>query len=411
MKRIVDITIFGIIGAMHVLSKVAAFIYIFVSYRFKRKKYIESKDMLIIFPGHMGDVIIDLYGIKLLNEYSQKLGGILYFLCSKSAWNTINKLTDTSGMKYLDIGYPDEGTGTTFNCVKKIVHALKDFKFDKIIVMLGDVAPLGNYIVAALNCNESIAVFDLIKRKPGIRYFFQRAYSNPIYIDYNIQEAQRFKKILCSLGIENPLVKLCHIEFGDSLCNAPKAPYITIALDAACTERRWVPEYFAEITNYIHRATKYDVIYTGGKEAKVIYEKCMEKVEYPYRTRSYIDKTSLYQWFELLRNGKLHIGVDSGSIHVAASLGVQAVCLATVAEGNRIYPYVLDCVDDGIKKPIIVYPETEMKCRDCKAKSGRYAGYGNRHCRRLCKKKMPCMCMWSIKPMRVCQVLKSVLQI
>lgn len=396
-----------------VLSKGLGFVYVFAKYKFRRHKEVHNKDILIIFGGHLGNAVI---GIDLLLEIKKlfplEQGWNLYILCNEKIRVFCNTIAEMRDFEYLDISYPFEDGGTTFSVVYKTLRALKGRAFNKIIVSMAHIMPLAQYIVATTDANESIGVFDRVQHKTStllsiehnvgnLRWYFERAFSNSIYVPYNMQEAHRHKYIIRFLGNSDykvriyPIKKLCDFE-------GPDRDYITISVDSASTIKRWEANKFAQVANYIIENYKYTICLTGGPSAENIYEKILKNIERKEYVQNFIGKTSFDEWVELIRGSRFHISVDSGSIHIAASVGTQSFCLIGAWDGERVLPYQNEIVEKNTISPICVYMDNikNIHCYGCNPLRG-LIGAGNQECLLSCKRGNPCYCLSMIEPRHV----------
>lgn len=397
-------------------SKGFGFLFVFLLFKLKTKKIVDNKRILIIFGGHIGNAIlnIDLL-LEIQKKYSKEYE--LYILCNDSIKNILETLDDFSDFKFLDISYPYKDGGTTFFNVIKTIKYMRSFEFDKIVVNLAHMMPLAEYIVAAIHSNDSIGVFDDINHKTksaidiehnfgNARWYFEKAFKTPIYVDFNTQEMYRQKLILKHLDIEYntriyPIKKLTNMQFDIN-------NYFTVTIDSAVPTKRWEIQKFARVINAICEEHEYKVAITGAKGAENDYNQLIKLIKNKERVYNFVGKTTFSQWVELLRNGLFHIGVDSGSVHVAASVGTQAFCLDGAWDGTRAYPYYVEIHEDVTISPICIYMDNalSMPCCGCIPKRG-IMGTGNEECLLLCRNKEICFCLKGISAERVISDVKE----
>ncbi len=382
------------------ISKTAAFLYCYLKYRLNhfRKRKIDSHQYLIVARGHLGNAIMDIDAILRLREFFAKdPDSKVYLLCSNRIWKLFNLIADMSAFNYIDGGYAETSSGTDFKTVHKVVQSLKKHTFDTIIVTKADNAPLAHYVVATTPANRSIGVF-LSTQRQGARWFFERTYTDRLVADMNVHEQQRIKMILNHLGDQDYRVKLYHIE---KLCDlsAPEKDYVTISIDSLSPQRRWTNEYFAQLCDSIIEEHGYSICLTGSASARDTFNDIVGRVRNKESVLDYVGKTSTEEWVELIRGAVFHVGVDSGAIHVAASVGTPCFCLTGYWDGKICMPYDLDQVTDGTIKPVCIYrPDAEkLPCYGCKVKYGRF-GEKNEECGRRSVNKEPCLCLSEITP-------------
>lgn len=391
-------------------SKGLGFLYVLVHYHYKKKKNITNHKILVIFGGHIGNAILNIDTLlEIKHIYPPTDGWQLYILCNEKIRKTCEMIADMSGYQYIQSSYPYEGGGTRFSETFRALRAMHGMEFETIIVNMAHIMPLASYLVAVLPANRSIGVFDDIDRKNSklfndiehnvgsLRWYFERAYTDAIRVPYNTQEVQRQKLILQRLGNFTyqvriyPISKLC--EF-----TPPMHRYFTVTLDTASLAKRWAPEKFAAVINALLERYDYVACFTGGKEAEPAYKACIQHITYKERTVNCIGKTSFAEWVELLRASSFHIGVDSGSIHVAASVGTQAFCLIGVWDGERVFPYQIEREQKGTAVPICIYMKgvKALPCYACVPLHG-LMGSGNAVCLATCRRGRSCECLAQIE--------------
>ena len=392
-----------------ILSKAAAFIYVFFLYINKKKKNVDSGKILIIAAGHIGNAILDIDAIEELKNYYQRKNKKVYLLCALPLWKTFQAINNMEDYIYMEHAYPYQGNGTDLRNVRRTISKVQQHEFEEIIVTLNN-APLAHYVVAASICNKSWGVFDHVKHTHGkLRYYFEKKYTNKVYVPIDLHETQRMKRLLEEIGAMNYQVRIHYIT-KTVFYTIPSHPYITIAMDSMSTERRWTKENYKELIYALLDIYPYDICCTGGAIASDIYEYCVAEMPSAERVKNYAGKTGLKEWFELLRGAILHIGVDSGSIHVAASVGTQAISLSGVWDGKRCLPYDLDIKSKNTCEPICVYRNdvdvNKMSCYACKVYGGR-CGRGNSTCYGKCRKGDPCLCLENISTGMVMEVVEN----
>ena len=389
-------------------SKGAGFIYAWMKSHKKHTKRIDNKRILIIFGGRLGNAVLNVDALLELKKiYPEAEGYRICVICSRNLKNICSMIADMSGFEFLDVYFPFEDGGTRYRDVRRTLNALKGMEFETIIVNLAHIMPLAGYIVGAVPANKSVGVFDDIKHEAqglsniehnvgNLRWYFERKYTNPIYVPINTQEVWRQKLWLHEIGDDSYKVKIYHI---DKQCDydIPDSKYITVTLDSSSSKKRWNTEKFAELVNRITDETDYTVCFTGAQEYMDLFKQCLEKITKPERILCYIGKTSIREWIELIRGSSLHIGVDSGSIHIAASVGTQSICISCVWDGHRVMPYIIEEKTDNTKEPICVYIDDvdSIECYACYPNKGVIGG-GNDECMRDCIDGKPCRCLSQI---------------
>lgn len=381
------------------ISRGFGFVYAFIKRMTKKKGLIKNNQILIVATGHIGNAIIDAPAIEDLSKFYKSIGKRVCLLCSDAMNSAFDLVIDLSEVTFLGNNYHYGDRGTYFSVVRQTLNNLKGHGFEKIIVTLTNCDPLAHYIVACVPTNESWGIFDDVKQEYGyIRHYFERYYTNKVMVPVDLHETQRLKLMLEQLGCHGHRTRISYIP--KQMESLKRAPYITVAVDSMSTSRRWVSEKFVALIHKLLESYSYDVYLTGNhvtEHETQVYEAAFDK---QLRVKNYIGKTSFKEWIELLRHSRFHIGVDSGSIHVAASVGTQSFCLTGVWDAKRVMPYQIDEKDDSTMEPICIYRSdvdiNEMDCYACKVYRTRI-GRGNKECYSLCMNGRPCLCLGKIE--------------
>ncbi len=399
--------------AKKTFSKILGFLYVLVVWIIKPKVKENNKKNLIILTGNLGDALMSIEAINVLKDYYKSKSEKTYIVTSTNNWTFLSKVSDIKDFEFLDINFPYSSTGTSFKEVIQSVGQIKKYKFNNIVITWSN-SPIGKYIVAAAPHINSWGVFDDIDRNPiKPKFFFERAFTKKIMVSIDTQEMRRYALMLEQIGIRDYKVKIHRtpIQKGTTLVK-PKKEYITIAMDSMSPERRWPINNYEELIKKLLHEYKYDICCTGGATAAIVYEKCVENLnnEQVKRINNYILKTNQEEWIELLRGAKFHIGVDSGSIHVAASVGTPAFCLAGYWDGHRVFPYDVDEPNKGTFVPIPVYrsdvSSDNLKCYGCLSIHG-HRGIGNPECFKGCQNGDSTICLLKISARSVVLSLKN----
>ena len=381
------------------LSKIIGFFYVLLVWITKSKKKITNGKSLIIITGNLGDALLSIEAVMALKNYYLNRQKSVAIVTSKTLWDFLLKIEDLNGIEYIDISFPYASNGTSFHKAREVVRQIKKYAFEEIVVTWAN-SPIAKYLVAAIPHNRSWGVFDDINRNSLLpKFFFERVFTNKILVPIDMQEMRRYRIMLEQIGVKDYKIRIHKIP--EQICEMPSLPenrYITIALDSMTTERRWPTDNYKETINALLDKYDFDICCTGGAVAKPVYEECVQELSKEKRERdhSYVSKTSLQQWIELIRGAMFHIGVDSGSVHVAASVGTCAFCLVGVWDGQRVFPYDVDEKRTGTEIPIPVYRRDvnpfKLSCYGCLSIRG-HRGLGNKECYRGCQAGEPALCL------------------
>ncbi len=373
---------------------------LFKSYTSKHKQ-IKSGNILIIEGGHIGDALMDAPALIYLADYYVADGKNVYFLCSQSAWYILKQISSLSGVKYVGQNYSYDFKD--FNSFWKVEAELRQIEFERIIgIATGDGRV--DCLAGVLRANQKWGIAAIGASK-GIKvklynHLRKCYYSDIIIGDRNQFQLRHFVKLMRELKIEGFKIMNASIP-PHSEYKLPTDSYITISTDSSTSEKSWPVENYVELITQLLKCSDDNIILIGKSIDSNLQKKIASASELgSKRIINMVGKTTLAEWIEIIRGSKFLIGVDSGSIHVAAAVGTLAFCLSGVWSGHKCIPYDIDYVAPGTKLPICIYRQDTdidyLPCYDCRG-SGR-PGYGNAECLAQCKSGQPCLCLSEITP-------------
>lgn len=117
-----------------------------------------------------------------------------------------------------------------------------------------------------------------------------------------------------------------------------KKPYAVIFIGASGRERKWPIKYWLEVSEYLYKQYKLNVLICGGPgEISDISSIDISKLKYIYDC---INKISLIEFSAIISNAKMLISTESCAPHIGVS--VDAKLIITITNGNhygRFSPY------------------------------------------------------------------------
>ncbi len=129
------------------------------------------------------------------------------------------------------------------------------------------------------------------------------------------------------------------VDIGSKLAEASiDRPYVLMNPGAGWVTKRWPPESFASVGDWIWDQGLIPVA-LGGNGAED-YEAFAEVAAATNRPPiSMTGKTTIAELVALVAGARAHIGGDTGSTHLAAALGVPAIGLYSITRPARSCPY------------------------------------------------------------------------
>ncbi len=355
-----------------------------------------SDKVLLVETGHIGDAIIDASFWQAITERAVSQGKEVYLLSTQEDHKILKRVLESEQITYMEC---DKDLPTVDSC-RKVFSELKEISFDIIVVR-----PHGSKRIYLMSSAiPAIRRYAILKTELlsdrwmcVIRRIVAKRFTNSIVEDERIREKDVLEKMAGLLRISDyhmSILPICECERK----HVSDWAYVTISVDSQNTARRWQTDRFITLIKELLKTYDEDIILTGSflnEEDTKKYEEAFYGNE---RVYNFIGKCSFDQWIELLRGAHFHIGIDSGSIHVAASVGTTAFCLTGVWHGHRIFPYSMEAYQLGTTEPICVYRQDvdvdKIPCYGCAAK--KEYGWGNRECLVKCRSGHPCLCLEKI---------------
>jgi len=115
-----------------------------------------------------------------------------------------------------------------------------------------------------------------------------------------------------------------------------KEKILAINLGAGKTFKCWPIAHFAKL---VHLAEENDwrCVIVGSSQEQILYEELCKELS--YRPFSLVGNTSVGELVALISMVDAHVGVDTGSIHIAVALGTPTVCIMGPTDPRRSGPY------------------------------------------------------------------------
>lgn len=392
--------------------------YLYIFMRMAKKRAIENNDsnsILLIMTGGIGDALLDAQAVEAMLQSYNKQGKLVYLVAPTSMMQIYKKIIHVSNVSFLSCDFLNGKWAVGRPCLKQVIKILKKIRYEKIIIRFSRnslkpfriVADLQTNDIAVVLCDCSPIVYKKRFVYSGIKYMADEV----IELSENHSYVIRAREFATVFGSESYRTHITYLPKQFDF-QYDERPYITIAVDSSVEARRWPENKVIDLVRRLLDCYQYDIILTGNKVSDLQKKQYTEAFETCRRVVNAIGKLKLDEWIELIRNSEFHIGVDSGSIHVAASVGTLPFCLAGVWDKNRFLPYEMEEETVGTVSPVCIYRKdvdiNSLYCRDCHAK-GRY-GWGNHACYSLCKSGKPCLCLEQIEVDDVMDVINRTIK-
>lgn len=113
--------------------------------------------------------------------------------------------------------------------------------------------------------------------------------------------------------------------------------YFVIFPGASWYGKRWPKECFVELSQRIHRATRWLVVVCGGNEDREHNGEIVSRLKIP--TEDWTGRTSLEELAATLAHARLVVSNDTSAVHLAVATNCPVVCIVGGGHYGRFVPY------------------------------------------------------------------------
>ncbi len=291
-----------------------------------RKKSLQPhyKRILVIKLIAIGDLVVALPTIKALRKSFPDV--YLAMLVTPRVKEVVEGLPYLDKIIYYDILSKDKGIKGLF----KIISLLRKERFDVVI-------ELDHYY----RITSIITFFSGIKNRVGFDLPGQgRRRLVTIKIPYlvGVHEVEAFLETAKGIGVDISDKELVEIWTANEdkkyidkflkeaeVTNEDFLVGIHPGTGPSATSRRWAPEKFGKLADWLIKEKNAKVVFTGANsELELINESVKVMTSKPIIAAG---KINLKQFAELCRRYKLFISVDTGPLHIAAAMKTKVIGL------------------------------------------------------------------------------------
>lgn len=239
----------------------------------------------------------------------------------------------------------DKKKDSTFNLIKKIKG-----KFD--IAISPHRSHRASYILFLSRIKKRIG-FD----KAGFSFLYTdlviHRFDGTHEIDRNLKLLEKLPDYDKSKIVKEPKLFLNKEDNLFERFDLENKKYIVVAPGSKWATKRWIPEGFAAVIDYIFKIG-YKPVLIGGMEDIDIADKIIEIAT--TKPLNLVGKTSLRETFSIIKHSLLLVSNDSAPVHMAVSFNVPVIDIyGPTVKDFGFYPY---------KNGVVVEVE-RLKCRPC----------------------------------------------
>ncbi len=317
-------------------------------------KQTNENKLLLVKTDEIGDYILFRNYFKIIRK-SEKYQNFKITLVGNNAWKSLFLALDGNSV---DETFWLEKNNFKSN-LKYRFQFLKKFRSQSYTHVVNCIYSRG------LNTDDAIVVVTKAKEKIGMVADFSNRNQSELRIDNEIYD------ILIDSGINQNFDFFRNQTFISELLNISKTelhvpyqttieeeklieqPYVIVFSSAGKPEKKWKPEYFADIIEYVKKNYGYKILICGSPSELRDSEAIISFLKNSADIENCTGKTSLLQTMVLLKHARLAISVDTGSVHMAASVACPIVALFSGKHYGRFAPYP----NEVFAKFFVVYPD------------------------------------------------------
>lgn len=323
-------------------------IYSLTDWGIEKNVQIESKTLVIVKNDFIGDYVLFRNVLPYIKQ-SEKYKDYKIILIGNITWKNL--------AESLDGEYYDEMIWIAYDKLfKNLSYRSRTLKsilsrgFDTLFypVYTGDFYT-ETFFISKIKANIKIKITPLSLDTLKGDQIFNHMIHTP---HENMFEVYRYKEIVeLFLGISIPNFKWRTLS-SDSYISQPvtEKPYVVFFPGSSAYLKRWDSSNFVKVAKHLIEKHNYTILLTGAKKDSKHARAILAGVGKKYRDQL-IDctgKTSLLDLASLIKHSDLLVTNDSVSIHMAAAMGKEAVCVFMGENYGSFMPYPKEVYSKGL---------------------------------------------------------------
>ncbi len=324
-------------NASEILTLIASAVVQWLFYRRRLPKDFTPKRILIVKLDHLGDVILATPVFSNLRQAYPSAE--LHALTGTWSRVVLERHPDVS--KVLDYDSPAfcrTGQSTSLKQTLQLYHQLRRQKYDLMVDLRGDWRTVWFSLLRLTPCRLSRAALQIASKLRFSRFS-------------GTHETTRNLDVLKRTDIPIPIqtatfsVTTEDEEWVSDFLTAHaidmQYPLVAIHPGSPIPLKRWLPERYAELADWLIAQKRAQVLFVGVKDEKPIITKIQS-----FMQGASIDiagETILTQLASILHSCNVFIGNDSGPMHLAAAVGTQTIGLYGPGDPTRFGPIGTQC--------------------------------------------------------------------
>ena len=157
---------------------------------------------------------------------------------------------------------------------------------------------------------------------------------------FEFSRNKEFTEWFCDKRITVNAINFKNENFPDPNIDSNLYKYFVVFPGSRSSSRIWSTDNFIEVSNYLYKKYNLTAIVCGGKGDIVYSENFIQNYQHPLKDMTC--KTSLPELLFILKNAACLISVDTGSIHLAASVDCLTLGIFNGSQYGRFSPYPIE---------------------------------------------------------------------
>ena len=146
----------------------------------------------------------------------------------------------------------------------------------------------------------------------------------------------------------------CAAEIGDG------EPYYVLFPGASFPGRRWPPDSFRQVAEFLHRETGWRGVVCGGAgDADLAASLCQESSA---PLLNWTGRTTLSELAAVFLRAKLLLANETSAVHLGEAVKLPTVCILGGGQFGRFVPYT---VEEPVNRPLMQTAVHKMECFGC----------------------------------------------
>lgn len=306
----------------------------------KNKKKNNQKVLLLVEPGGIGDYVLLRPYLKFIRISEKYKDYKILFLARNSFYDFV--MANDSEIFDGIFPYNPEEFDKNKDYKKYLINRLNTMNIDTIINLRAiTIDNLPDYsarrqLIKRTKAKYKIA--DVLKLRDNPKHENKlKIYTDIIYSDIELifegERRRRFFEKLLDLNIPEQDTKIT--TYTDLIDNQS----IILSLMSSSEFRSLPNEKCIQLLNLLLEKTDYKLVLTGTLAQYSTYQKIIQKTNNRNRIINIAGKTNITTLTEMLKKCAFCIGIDSGTVHIANSIGCKTICLSNGIYYKRFHPY------------------------------------------------------------------------